>query len=390
MSWSWRRALRIAMCVFVATFLSSSSLAFSSTPPSSPSKSNNFSLDNPNSWSRIVQVDENGAISCSNTAFESPRDWMEHLEKSEGRQGAYTVLRCDLVPKTNSTKLWGREFHLQRLVDSYCALLEQEQSRDGADAPSNDEQLQTAIDTSNAILDALMEHASLEFSSKGSINNDDDSFIIMLTLLWQQDTTTKPSTTSICVRGHGYCNGKPVLYSKPMLPNPITATASILDNDELPNRYSNLPEAKLSSWCRTRRPLEQKFKVEGSQEVLLTQQLKDDIYILEGLTSNIFFVYPGDTIRTSNINVLKGCARKLVLESTRKLGFEYDSTPIRVRDADLWREVFVTSSIRLVVPVKEILIPGKDGQFQTLWKIPPHDIDFATCKRIYELLNSGE
>ena len=40
----------------------------------------------------------------------------------------------------------------------------------------------------------------------------------------------------------------------------------------LPNRNQNYPQAKLSSWCRRRRQLEEIFKKEDAGEIILTKQ----------------------------------------------------------------------------------------------------------------------
>jgi len=333
-------------------------------------------------WSRIAQVNEGGSIICKECCevvvthndsrdLTSPREWMEYLEATEGEGGAYTVLRCDFQ-KNKHWRIWGRDFHLKRLCQSYCSLQESE------------EQLQKATETTNVILDTLLEQASLVLN-KATADSTGDTYVVMMTILWQKGTLASP----IVVRGHSFCSGKPFVAKESIL-DPVTAILALPfhDTKDLPNRYEHYPEAKLSSWCRRRRLLEQKFKVKGAGEVLLTRKVGDDVYILEGLTSNVFFVYPNKTLRTANVGVLKGYARKLVLDCASKLGLQYDPTPIRIQDASVWKEVFLTSSIRLMVPVKQIFIPNEAGQFENLWSAD--ESAFPTSKLLYELLLKDE
>ena len=71
--------------------------------------------------------------------------------------------------------------------------------------------------------------------------------------------------------------------------------------------------------------------------------------ILEGLTSNIFIVYGGKIIKTPPItSTLEGYGRKLVIDCAVKCGYQVEIEPIRSHDSSLWKEVFFTSSIRLL------------------------------------------
>jgi branched-subunit amino acid aminotransferase/4-amino-4-deoxychorismate lyase len=57
---------------------------------------------------------------------------------------------------------------------------------------------------------------------------------------------------------------------------------------------------------------------------------------------------------------LRGYARHLVLEDAERLGLRHDDTkPVLLQDAidGMWSEAFITSSIRLVVPVTSISVP---------------------------------
>eukprot|EP00797_Seminavis_robusta_P028375 Sro54_g032000.2 (202) ;mRNA; r:108246-108851 len=141
-----------------------------------------------------------------------------------------------------------------------------------------------------------------------------------------------------------------------------------------PTRTAFHPTAKLSSWCRQRKPLEDSFKKEGIGEVLMVQPSSyyNDIHnhtnnniqweILEGITSNAFFVYKGGILRTAASNVLPGSARHLVLLHARSCGLtvQLDNNPVTLGDCQEWQEVFITSAVRIIVPVQQLLVPRYD------------------------------
>lgn len=330
-----------------------------------------------------MQVNKDGAISyrdCQEVELDSrlfdlssPREWMEYVEATEGRSGAYTVIRCDLSSNNNKKRIWGRGFHKRRLCQSYCAL-------EHVDVNNNKQQLDSAMNTTHVILESLWNQSLMIFNNTS--DDDDTMYTIMLTILWQK--RVEP-IRSILVYGHACCSGKPVAANAHCISDPVTATLALSwSGKELPKRYNHHPEAKQSSWCRRRRPLEQTFKMNEVGEVLLTKRVGDETHILEGLTSNIFFLYPDNKLRSANRGVLKGYARKLVLDCATRLGFPYDPTPVRVQDASFWKEVFLTSSIRLVVPVKQILAPNEAGEFHELWSA--NGYDFSRGNLLYKEL----
>jgi len=205
--------------------------------------------------------------------------------------------------------------------------------------------------------------------------------VLMLAILWTKETSTNGPASTIRVRAHG---------SMATVPSPRTGTLPVamqacialppaIDDDspskrdwtQLPNRYEHFPDAKDSSWCAERRPLEEMYKADGIGEVILARAIDEKstgntnpsgIELLEGLTSNLFVVYKDGTLRTvaAGGNVLSGYARHLVLEAAKRLGIPHDDTkPVLLQDAidGLWSEVFLTSSIRLMVPVNGIVLP---------------------------------
>jgi len=74
----------------------------------------------------------------------------------------------------------------------------------------------------------------------------------------------------------------------------------------------------------------------------------DDIY--EGAYSNIFW-FEGDTLCTRKNKVLPGITREVILKKTR---FENKFKTIKLQDLKKQKEVFLTQSINLVVPITKI------------------------------------
>ena len=81
--------------------------------------------------------------------------------------------------------------------------------------------------------------------------------------------------------------------------------------------------------------------------------------VLEGATSNVFVV-SGGRVRTPPLStgILGGITRSLVLDVARELGIPADEEPLTAHDLRSAEEIFLTSSIREVVPV--IRLDGMD------------------------------
>ena len=302
----------------------------------------------------------------------SPREWLEFQEEAaagkSGGGGAYTVLRC-LADQT--WRIWEKEFHWQRLCDSYHDLTNNNE---------HDEDNAAAIVKTENILSKLLDAAQTSLTSGDTtvVVDEDTCCICMITLLWQNEQE------KCVVRGHTFSTGvylNPIEYD----PQPITAslattttaTTTLLSSSSsskpIPNRYDNKPRSKLSSWCRTRRPLEERFKNDESSvgEVLLMMRNDDDgtTELLEGLTSNVFVLYSNGTLVTPAEGMLEGCARNQVLCHARALGYKVKCAPIRLDSSvDQWEEVFCTSAIRLIIPVNKIVqLGGNEGE-EVVWQ----------------------
>jgi branched-subunit amino acid aminotransferase/4-amino-4-deoxychorismate lyase len=77
-------------------------------------------------------------------------------------------------------------------------------------------------------------------------------------------------------------------------------------------------------------------------------------------------VYRDGTIRSPTEGVLHGFAQSLVIKAAEKLGFKIVDEPITLQDArdGLWVESFVTSSVRLIIPVNRIIYENSVAPFE--------------------------
>ena len=363
----------------------------------------------------------------------SARGWMEHIEQCDGPLhgvGAYTVLRCDASYTKHKCnwKIWGFEFHLRRLWSSYRMLIESLGSDFDGDIAALCE-IESARRT-DCVINSLLDEATLSLRESIQETHLVDlqaghfARALMLTVLWtppRNNANSNSKEIEIIVRGHATFSGapRPQFCTEDSLPSPISACLAIPSDPTaeamslMPRRYNNDDSgqaqptqmvgasAKISSWCRTRRPLEDstRFKVPGSGvgEVLLVRGVRnkdfdgkhnfiDTLELLEGLITNFFVIYKDGTVRTAPLpTVLSGYARHLVLDvinEVQELVLD-DSNAPTVQDAKegLWSEVFVTSSIKLIVPVNRVLIPPVEGmESTTLWQSDccgPNDYPFT-------------
>ena len=356
----------------------------------------------------------------------SARGWMEHIEQCDGPLygvGAYTVLRCDASYTKHKCnwKIWGFEFHMRRLRSSYRMLIESLGSDFDGDIAASCE-IESARRT-DCVINSLLDEATLSLRESIQETHHVDlqaghfARTLMLTVLWtpsRNDANLNSKESEIIVRGHATYSGapRPQFCTEDSLPSPISACLAIPSDPTaeamalMPRRHRNDDSgqaqptqmvgasAKISSWCRARRPLEDstRFKVPGSGvgEVLLVGGVRnkdiDTLEILEGLTTNFCVIYKDGTVRTAPLpTVLSGYARHLVLDvinEMQELVLD-DSNAPTVQDAKdgLWTEVFVTSSIKMIVPVNRVLIPPVEGmESTTLWQSDcrgPNDYPFT-------------
>ncbi|GAX14234.1 hypothetical protein FisN_1Hh426 [Fistulifera solaris] len=302
-------------------------------------------------------------------------DWMEYLEISEHRSeesggaGAYDSFRCDLILQSTGQKqswrIWGQDFHLNRIQESYQSIAKD----------VNVGSLMDARHKSELIIQELLSKASTSPTLLQLENNSSGNAmfqLIRMTLLWSN------ANGEITVRGHSCCSGSALSLDEPVQPIVVSVAAKQhgkqIDMDSaMPSRVND-PRHKVASWTRLRKQLErpETYKPPGTSEVLMLRPSTDHrLEVLEGLSSNFFVVYKDGTLRTASDGVLLGYARHLVLECAESCGLRFiSSKSIFLQDAEqgLWQEAFITSSSRLIYPISKVIIhTDNEMEFEDYW-----------------------
>mmetsp|Transcript_16007 Transcript_16007/g.30455 ORF Transcript_16007/g.30455 Transcript_16007/m.30455 type:complete len:874 (+) Transcript_16007:889-3510(+) len=308
------------------------------------------------------------------TDVSSPRLWLESQP-----DGVYTVMRSDLFiserqsPHERPWRLWGVDFHMNRLSKPFSKLY-----------GSNNSALAAAIHKSTSIIGCLLAETFAEERKNMVSCEPGSTCVVTITLLWYP-----VDDSTVGVKGHVFTSGemiKPRDYSSV---TPIRAALAL--EGSMPNRKDNFPDCKQSSWCTTRRPLEEKYMADGASEVLLTDTKGDVPTILEGLTTNFFAVYSDGVLKTPDQGMLEGYARGRVKKAAKALGYRLEEGPIALDDAALWKEVFLTSAIRICQPVESIT-EEKDGKTIVHWREDPNEkvSDTPVWQKIYNQILSDK
>ena len=109
------------------------------------------------------------------------------------------------------------------------------------------------------------------------------------------------------------------------------------------------PERKQTGFIKASEGLRRKI-IPPVNEVLLVNH---DGYILEGLSSNVFFV-KGNAVFTAREGILAGVTRKVVLEACDDLAIQVHLAAAKLDEISLYKEAFITSTSRAVLPVVKI------------------------------------
>jgi branched-chain amino acid aminotransferase len=93
-------------------------------------------------------------------------------------------------------------------------------------------------------------------------------------------------------------------------------------------------------------------RAQGAHEALL---LDERGFVTEGSSSNVFVV-AGGRVRTPPLaaGILEGVTRGVVLRLARAEGIPVDEVPLRPRELEAADEVFITSTMREIVPVTRL------------------------------------
>ncbi|EQC36913.1 hypothetical protein SDRG_05740 [Saprolegnia diclina VS20] len=120
------------------------------------------------------------------------------------------------------------------------------------------------------------------------------------------------------------------------------------------------PGVKHVSWIDERKYLEAAAAEKAAElgigsfgEVLLSQRDADTHHLLEGLITNFFVLHNG-RLYTARDDVLLGSTRELVLQACERLCIPVVHEPPVLEASATWEAAFVTSVVRMIVPVKTL------------------------------------
>lgn len=146
--------------------------------------------------------------------------------------------------------------------------------------------------------------------------------------------------------------GEVYLAIAPLVPLPreVYDRGARVETTELQREH---PRLKSTSFIGRSESERQHLAQEGIFEALLVR----DGRILEGMTSNFFYVGQADNLPhlgTAHDKILPGVTRKTVLEIARGRGLELKFQPLNRDQVGAINEAFITSSSRGIVPVVQI------------------------------------
>jgi branched-subunit amino acid aminotransferase/4-amino-4-deoxychorismate lyase len=329
------------------------------------------------------------------TNITSPRHWLESLP-----DGAYTVVRCDRVWGSGEKKknglllfddwiIWGEEFHCNRLSESYQSIFGQPPH----EVHEQEQCARPALERrAQSILRQLLNYSTTVWGMESSMMGQ----VYVATLLAYPAAPSSSSSSASAppiLQGH--------ISLGPLISHPLTplvrngikvAIIDLKEKTHLPNRWTashnnnnNPAAAKHSAWCRQRRAIEAVVvaaapAAEPYDEVIMA----DGDYLLEGLTSNFFVVVVDETSGTTMMmqtaptdQILNGYIRHCLVTHLYP-----DETKVQAptldegrRHSDCWQSVFITSSIRLVVPVSCVVAFDETcGSNVVVWEQRPVDV----------------
>lgn len=123
---------------------------------------------------------------------------------------------------------------------------------------------------------------------------------------------------------------------------------------ETTSLHRNDPRTKSTAFISASAEERKHIAKEGIFEALLVKNGK----ILEGMTSNFFYVVKRDNIPlylgTAQRDILLGVTRRMVIRVARSRGVEVKYQPLKLNQLSAAKEAFITSSSRGIVPVIQI------------------------------------
>ena len=113
--------------------------------------------------------------------------------------------------------------------------------------------------------------------------------------------------------------------------------------------HRNNPKAKLTHFIKSAGQIKREIPKNINEALML----EENGLVLEGLSSNFFSIKNGE-IWTEDEGVLSGITRSIVLEVADHLNIPVNKQGINISEINQISEAFITSTSRLVLPIKQI------------------------------------
>ena len=281
-------------------------------------------------------------------------------------EGVYTTARCSIKKQTDtiSYMVFDLNTHLDRLINGANDLfpkLTQELGKDENVSKShvclqikhnmflvadqlhrNDSKMESCRLTVWVTCSKTLDESSIEYIQSYAPNGD----------LSEEDIlkfTTRNDRKFSCIENIDV-NGEiiEIMCFGEALPNPPTSGISVVCRKFT---RSN-PTIKNSDFV-AQRDIFEKTKSSCNDSLLVSNTSHETQVILEGCSSNFFAVYKGGVVRTaSDEMVLAGTIRKLVCNI-----MNVEHKPPDLSDIEIWDACCITSTSRLVLPIRDVIIP---------------------------------
>jgi branched-subunit amino acid aminotransferase/4-amino-4-deoxychorismate lyase len=127
----------------------------------------------------------------------------------------------------------------------------------------------------------------------------------------------------------------------------------------IPGSRSHI-KAKDSDWVRYRTHIESMKYNKKSNEIVLVDH---DLHVYEGLSSNFFVVTKENKVVTAKEGVLYGTVMDLILQVCKEQDIEVIFEPPNLKDIGTWKEVFISSTTRLLLPITNLYLHDTKAYF---------------------------
>eukprot|EP01080_Neovahlkampfia_damariscottae_P003744 gene3744-6632_t len=122
--------------------------------------------------------------------------------------------------------------------------------------------------------------------------------------------------------------------------------------------------AKDSEWVRYRKQIEDVKFCKTSNEVVLVDH---EGHANEGLSSNFFVLMNDNRLYTSNEGIISGTVRTLILQICKDENIEVVFKAPKISEISEWKEVFISSTTRLVFPVEKVYLHKTEKYFDGIF-----------------------